>query len=127
MAAPRTLRLTLPTLDRGQAAALFDLCAALQEAVFAAYEPELIDTAIDRSVAAEKLRHVPRPVATLTGQEACALVHTLESAVRALWRAHGDAIADYLACVDPDAMLEYAAPDDVSVFPVADGDPDLNF
>jgi hypothetical protein len=54
-------------------------------------------------------------------------VHTLETATRALWQAYGDAIADYLACVAPEAMEAGADGDIVSTFPVADGDPDLNF
>jgi hypothetical protein len=127
MAGPRTLLLTLPSLDRGQAAALFDLCAALQEAIWTTFEAELLDEAMARSVAEAKRRRSPRPAAALTGQEAHALVQTLESAARALWEAHGDAIADYLACVDPEAMEDHAGPDDISVFPAPDGEPDLNF
>jgi hypothetical protein len=127
MAGPRTLLLTLPRLDRGQAAALFDLCAALQEAVWTTYEPQLLDEAMARSVADAKRRQPQRPVAALTGQEAYALIQTLESATRALWAAHGDAIADYLACVDPEVMEDWVDGDIISEFPHADGDPDLPF
>jgi hypothetical protein len=62
MAGPRSLLLTLPQLDRGQAAALFDLCAALQEAVWTTYEPELLDEAMARTVAEAQRRGSPRPV-----------------------------------------------------------------
>jgi hypothetical protein len=127
MAPPLTLTLTLPSLDRGQAAALFDLCSALQEAIWTTYEPDLLDEAVARSAATAARRDPARPVATLSGKEACALVHTLEAAVRALWRAHGDAIADYLACVDPQAMEDYAALDDVSVVSVPNPEPVLDF
>jgi len=127
MAAPTTLLLTLPALDRGQAAALFDLSTALQEAIWTTYEPDLLDEAMARTVAEARRQCSSRPVAVLTGKEAYALVHTLETATRALWQAHGDAIADYLACVDPEAMADYASPDDVSAFPSSDGNPDLDF
>jgi hypothetical protein len=127
MTATRKLLLTLPRLDRGQATALFDLCGALQDAVRTAYEPELINEAMERTVADARRRGSRRPVAHLSGQEAYALVHTLEMAARALWVAYGDAIVNYLGCVDPEAMEDWADGSIVSDFPAADGDPDLNF
>lgn len=126
MAGPRTLLLTLPRLDRGQAAALFDLCGALQDALWTAYEPELLNEAMARTVAEAQRRGARRRVAHLSGQEAYALVHTLETATRALWQAYGDAIADYLGRVDPEIMEDWAEGDIVSEFPAPAGDPDLN-
>ena len=41
----------------------------------------------------------------LTAQEALLLCNLLDRAIAALWRTHGDAMADLLACVDPDAAL----------------------
>ena len=41
----------------------------------------------------------------LTGQEALLIANLLDRAIAALWRAHGDAMADLLACCDPDATL----------------------
>jgi hypothetical protein len=127
MTASRKLLLTLPRLDRGQATALFDLCGALQDALRTTYEPELIDEAMARTVAEAKRRGSRRPVAHLSGQEAYALVHLLESATRALWQAYGDTIVNHLGCVDPQAMEDWAEGGIVSDFPAADGDPNLNF
>ena len=41
----------------------------------------------------------------LTAEEALLVVKLLERITRALWRAHGDATADFLACCDPDDAL----------------------
>lgn len=41
----------------------------------------------------------------LTGEEALLLVKLLERIERAIWRAHGDAMADFLGCRDPDDAL----------------------
>jgi hypothetical protein len=127
MTATRKLLLTLPRLDRGQATALFDLCGALQDAVHTAYARELTDEVMARSVADARRRGSRRPVAHLSGQEAYALVHTLEMATRALWQAYGDTIVNYLGCVDPEAMEDWADGSIVSDFPATGGDPDLNF
>jgi hypothetical protein len=40
----------------------------------------------------------------LEPDEAVFLVNFLEKAVQAIWRAHGDAMADYLGRVAPDSM-----------------------
>lgn len=39
----------------------------------------------------------------LTAEEALLLSNLLDRAIAALWRTHGDAMADLLACLDPDA------------------------
>jgi len=49
----------------------------------------------------------------LDPHEALLVADIFERAARAIWRAHGDAMADHLACVDPDRMLAYASPDDI--------------
>jgi hypothetical protein len=49
----------------------------------------------------------------LTAEEALLLADIFERGIRALWRAHGDAMADHLGCVDPDRMLAWQSPDDV--------------
>ena len=41
----------------------------------------------------------------LTAQEALLVINLLERLVRALWKAHGGAMADYLGCHDPDDAL----------------------
>ena len=41
----------------------------------------------------------------LTAQEALLVVNLLDRAIAALWRTHGDAMADLLACCDPDAAV----------------------
>ena len=61
----------------------------------------------------------------LTGEEALLLCNLLDRAIAALWRTHGDAMADLLACLDPDAPLSaepsappapFAAPCDDDIF-----------
>jgi hypothetical protein len=47
----------------------------------------------------------------LTGEAALLVANLLDRAIAALWRAHGDAMADLLACRDPDAALP-GEPDD---------------
>ncbi|MGH8696731.1 MAG: hypothetical protein ACREVS_09650 [Burkholderiales bacterium] len=49
----------------------------------------------------------------LTAEQALLVADLLERAIRALWRAHGDAMADHLGRTDPDRMLAYHSPDDV--------------
>ena len=39
----------------------------------------------------------------LTADEALLLANLLDRAITALWRTHGDGMADLLACLDPDA------------------------
>ena len=41
----------------------------------------------------------------LTGEEALLVANLLDRALAALWRTHGDAMADLLGCLDPDALL----------------------
>jgi hypothetical protein len=43
--------------------------------------------------------HLPR----MDSRDALLVINILERATDAIWRAHGDTIADYLACVDPDS------------------------
>ena len=43
--------------------------------------------------------HLPR----MDSRDALLVIDILERATAAIWRAHGDTIADYLACVDPDS------------------------
>ena len=51
----------------------------------------------------------------LTADEALLLSNLLDRAIAALWRTHGDAMADRLACIDPDAAITAQSPDDVLV------------
>ena len=57
----------------------------------------------------------------LTADEALLVANLLDRAITALWRTHGDAMADLLACIDPDAALPTeptdAAPRDTSPLP----------
>ncbi len=41
-----------------------------------------------------RARHTQIHLPPLTGDEACRLVHILERTIRAIWHAHGDAMAD---------------------------------
>ena len=41
-------------------------------------------------------RHAQLHLPPLDGEEACHLVALLEKAIRAIWRAHGDAMADVI-------------------------------
>ena len=50
----------------------------------------------------------------LTAEEALLISNLLDRAIAALWRTHGDAMADLLACLDPDAALP-TEPDDSPV------------
>ncbi len=60
----------------------------------------------------------------MSAGEALLLADIFERAIRALWRAHGDAIADHLGCVDPDRMLAWQSPGDVTVRKSARDAPD---
>lgn len=86
---------------------------------------------IQRTTAAWKRRGYPHAqlhLPPLTGEEALLLVNLLDRAIAALWRAHGDAMADLLACIDPDALLpteldEQDSPPPPSPGPTSDDDP----
>ena len=54
----------------------------------------------------------------LTAQEALLVCNLLERAIAALWRTHGHAMADLLACIDPDALL-HTEPADPAPTPTA--------
>ncbi len=62
----------------------------------------------------------------LTAEEALLVAKLLERVTAAIWRAHGDAMADLLACCDPDDALpeEPGAPPGVDD-PAAPSDDDL--
>jgi hypothetical protein len=47
----------------------------------------------------------------LTAEEALLVANLLDRAIAALWRTHGDAMAELLACIDPDASLQTETPD----------------
>ena len=46
----------------------------------------------------------------MSPREALLLSDLLQEAVSSIWRAHGDGIADYLGCVDPEGMPEQEPP-----------------
>ena len=50
-----------------------------------------------------RLRHAQIHLPPLTGEQAYILAAILERAVSAIWRAHGDAMADFQGRVFPDA------------------------
>lgn len=56
----------------------------------------------------------------LTGEEALLLCNLLDRAICALWRAHGHAMADLLACLDPDTPAPEQPPVSVAT---GDGEP----
>ena len=49
-------------------------------------------------------RHAQVHFPPLTGQEALLIVNLLDRVITALYRTHGDAMADLLACVDPGSL-----------------------
>jgi hypothetical protein len=49
-------------------------------------------------------RHARIHLPPLDPDQAVTLVNILEKAIQAVWRAHGDAMADYLGCVAPGSM-----------------------
>lgn len=67
----------------------------------------------------------------MDSREALRVIELFEQAIRAIWRAHGDAIADYLACVDPDSPRMQMPPDAVwsgqAKAPDTEMDEDLDF
>jgi hypothetical protein len=59
----------------------------------------------------------------LTSQEALLLCNLLDRAISALWRTHGDAMADLLASLDPEAASQTApagSVDSATVLPCDD-------
>ena len=77
---------------------------------------------IRRTTAAWKRRghpHAQIHLPPLTADEALLLANLLDRAIAALWRTHGDAMADLLACIDPDAALP-TEPDDAPSITHAD-------
>jgi hypothetical protein len=50
----------------------------------------------------------------LTAHEALLLANLLDRAIAALWRTHGNAMADLLACLDPDENRQ-TGPDDAHI------------
>ena len=75
-----------------------------------------------RSTTAETIIQLRLP--TFGAAQAHALTVVLENLVREIWRTYGDAIADYLGCVDPDSMD--APPGSVSHWP-NDSSDDIDF
>lgn len=63
----------------------------------------------------------------MSAQNALLVTDVVERILRALWRAHGDAIADYLGRVDPDRMIAWQSPDDVVTRKPDPDDPDPDF
>ena len=66
----------------------------------------------------------------LTGQEALLVVNLLDRVITAIYRTHGDAMADLLACVDPDASAALqTSPNNQSIgHPSSEpSDDDINF
>jgi len=62
-------------------------------------------------------RHAQIHLPPLNGEQAFLLAEALERAVRAIWRAHGDDMADFQARVFPDAPVPRDAVDDVREVP----------
>lgn len=63
----------------------------------------------------------------LTADEALLVVNLLDRAIAALWRTHGDAMADLLACIDPDAAMATHPDDAPSLTPTELGPDDDSF
>ena len=49
-------------------------------------------------------RHVQLHLPTLSGQEACRLVHVLERMIRAIWKTHGEEMGEVIDLDPLDAM-----------------------
>ena len=58
--------------------------------------------------------HAQLHLPPLTAHEALLLCNLLDRAIAALWRTHGDAMADLLACCDPDAALSSDPSDSIA-------------
>lgn len=130
MPLPRSLTLALPALTVAQLEALFEFVDRLLEQLWTAFEKDLLDLAVAQSRVLLTRTAAPRP-SPLSGQDAHHLLQLLELGKRALCRMHGDAIADYLACVDPDVMSDDCGPDDPpagdSEQPDSQDEPDIAF
>ena len=61
----------------------------------------------------------------LTAEEALLISNLLDRAIAALWRTHGDAMADLLACLDPDAAMSIDPDDSVPTPPAPPTDDDI--
>ena len=57
-----------------------------------------------RSNKGRRLPHARIHLPSMEPDQAVMVVDVLEKTVKAIWRAHGDAMADYLGCVAPDSM-----------------------
>lgn len=71
---------------------------------------------IRRTTVAWKRRgdpHAQIHLPPLTADEALLIANLLDRAIAALWRTHGDAMADLLGCIDPDAGMP-TEPDDIA-------------
>ena len=106
MPQPRSLTLALPTLSVAQLEAIFIFVDRLLEQLWTAFEKDLLDLAIAQSRVVPARAAAPGPPPPLSGQDAHQLLQLLQLGKRALWRMHGDTIADYLACVEPDAISD---------------------
>ena len=53
--------------------------------------------------ARKRHRHAPLHLPALEPEQALLVVEVLERVIRSIWHTHGDAMADYLGCVDPDS------------------------
>lgn len=83
---------------------------------------------IERTTCAWKRRgphHAQIHLPPLTANEALLLVNLLDRAIAALWRTHGDAMADLLASLDPHAAVSTDPADVVATTtdPSTDDDP----
>ena len=70
-------------------------------------------------------RHAQVHFPPMTGAEALVVIDILERAEKAIWRAHGDAIADYLGCVDPESPRMWGDPDATIVCDIPGGAEDF--
>ena len=61
----------------------------------------------------------------LTTEEAVLFIEILDRMTGAIWRAHGDDIADFMGRVDPDTMYGWKKPEDGFVLAPPEGDPPL--
>ena len=57
-----------------------------------------------QKIRVSRRRHAQIHLPPLDPDQAVVLVNILEKAIEAVWRAHGDAMADYLGRVAPDSM-----------------------
>jgi hypothetical protein len=57
-----------------------------------------------QKIRVSRRRHARIHLPPLDPDQAVVLVNIMEKAIKAVWRAHGDAMADYLGRVAPDSM-----------------------